>query len=257
MTEFSVMYTMAAAYGALIAIYVILAVLIALGAFALVRLAVLAKLKRKPAAAKDCENCPDLKKKEEEAAALREENAQDKEDLKKKDEEIAALRERIRELEERASAPIVIPVETRTLSESLAAAGATSASGAITKKSIIAYLSEKYGSAVELNGRANRTPNGKLLMSDNHFAFAPDGKRVCFTYVYEDDDGRITILLRTTASHAKEIHAAHKATGLRSAFPKNKERDWYSVIVDTSFTEKEIYEVLDRAALNIIESDRA
>ncbi|MBQ7712956.1 MAG: hypothetical protein IJT69_03975, partial [Clostridia bacterium] len=149
------------------------------------------------------------------------------------------------------------PEETVSLSESLAATKEKGAVGVVSKKSIIEHLGAKFGDKVELNGRANRTPNGKLLMSDNHFAFAPDGKRVCFTYIYEDDDGRITILLRTTAAHAKDIRAAHKDTGVKSAFPKNKERDWYSVIVDESFTEQGVYDELDRAAINIIGTEIA
>jgi len=144
-----------------------------------------------------------------------------------------------------------------SLSESLAAAKEKGAVGVVTKKSIIEHLAATFGDKVELNGRANRTPNGKLLMSDNHFAFAPDGKRVCFTYIYEDDDGRITILLRTSADHAKDIRKAHAATGAKSAFPKNKERDWYSVVVDDTFTEKGVYDELDRAALNIIGTEVA
>ena len=154
-------------------------------------------------------------------------------------------------------APIAEEPQEISLSESLAAAKEKGAIGLITKKTIIAHLAETFGEKVELNGRANRTPNGKLLMSDNHFAFAPDGKRVCFTYIYEDDDGRITILLRTTAAHATDIRAAHPSTGARSAFPKNKERDWYSVVVDDSFTEAGVYAELDRAAMNIIGTEAA
>ena len=147
-----------------------------------------------------------------------------------------------------------IPANEQSLKESLAAAKETGAAGIVTKKSIIDHLAATFGEKVELNNRANRTPNGKLLMSDNHFAFAPDGKRVCFTYIYEDD-GKITILLRTTAEHAADIRAAHKATGMKSAFPKNKEKDWYSVVVDDSFTEKGVYDELDRAVRNITGGD--
>ena len=142
--------------------------------------------------------------------------------------------------------------EEVSLSESLAAAKDVGAAGLVTKKSIIDHLSAKFGDKVELNGRENRTPNGKLLLSDNHFAFAPNGKRVCFTYVYEDDEGDVVILLRTTADHAKAIHEEHEGTCVRSAFPKNKEKDWYSVVIDDSFTEQDVYDELDRAALNII-----
>ena len=157
------------------------------------------------------------------------------------------------EAEEEPEEPVAEePVKEVTLSESLAAAKDTGAAGIVTKKSIIDHLASRFGDKVELNARANKTPNGKLLMSDNHFAFTSDGKRVCFTYIYQDDDGDIIILLRTTTEHAQAIRAAHKATGVRSSFPKNKEKDWYSVVVDDTFSEKEVYDVLDQAALNII-----
>ena len=223
MTEFSIMYTMGAGIGALIAIYVILAVLIALGVYALVRLAILAKMKRKRPEEKDCANCPALKE---------------------KDDEIARLSERIKELEARPAA-VVIPTETRTLSESLVAATAVTGSK-ISKKSIIAYLSGKYGKAVEINGRANRTPNGKLLLSDNHFAFAPDGKRVCFVYVYETDEGGVVSLVKLDEPYVQSLIPVHPDVK-RSAFPKNKAKDWYSVVADDTFTEASYYAVLDHA----------
>ena len=285
MTDFNIMYTMAAGIGALIAIYVILGVLIALGAFALVRLGILAKMKRAvPPAAhaeeKDCSACPDVASRDEEIARLNaaaEENAariqeQDSriEELQnaaterdariaEQDEEIAALREKVRELEARPvaepqpvvipvvePAPVVVPVETRSLSESLTAAAAATGGSRISKKSIIAYLSEKYGDAVELNGRANRTPNGKLLMSDNHFAFAPDGKRVCFTYVYETDEGHVVSLIKLDDPYVQGMLPAHPDVR-RSAFPKNKTNDWYSVVADQTFDEASYYAVLDHA----------
>ncbi|MBO4479063.1 MAG: hypothetical protein J5774_01715 [Clostridia bacterium] len=149
-------------------------------------------------------------------------------------------------------APVEEEPEDISLSESLAEAKDFGASGIVTKKSIIDHLAAKFGDKVELNGRENRTPNGKLLLSDNHFAVSPKGKKVCFAYVYEDDDGDVIILLRTTAAHAQDIHTEHDGTGFRSAFPKNKERDWYSVVVDDTFSEEDVYEALDRAAINII-----
>ena len=139
-----------------------------------------------------------------------------------------------------------------SLSESLAEAKDIGAAGIVTKQSIIDHLNAKFGDKVELNPRENRTPNGKLLLSDNHFAFSPKGKRVCFTYVYEDDDGDVILLVRTTAEHAHAIRAEHRATGIRSSFPKNKENDWYSVVVDDTFSENNVYDVLDKAVYNII-----
>ena len=160
-------------------------------------------------------------------------------------------------VEEKAPAPAPAPevVPEVSLSESLAAAKETGAVGIVTKASVLDHLAEKFGNKVELNSRANRTPNGKLLMSDNHFAFTKGGKRVCFTYVYQDDDGKVIILLRTTMEHAQEIRSAHKATGVRSAFPKNKDKDWYSVVIDGTFTEKDVFDLLDRAAQHIIDKD--
>ena len=234
MTELSIMYTMGATYGALVAIYVILAVLIALGTFALIRLAILAKRQRQPID-KDCEACPALKEKDDKIAALESDAENNAAVLKGKDEEIARLNERIRELESRPVETVVVPAETRTLSDSLAAA--TAAHGAnITKKSIIAYLTAKYGDGVEINSRANRTPNGKLLMSDNHFAFAPDGKRVCFVYVYETDNGNVLSLVKLDEPYVEGMIPAHPDVK-RSVFPKNKDKDWYSVVADETFTE--------------------
>ncbi len=149
------------------------------------------------------------------------------------------------------------PMREMTLKEGLAAAKEAGAVGTVTKASIIKHLNEKYEERVETNGRANRTENGKLLLSDNHFAVPENGKKVCFTYVYEDDDGKITLLVRTTAEHAKELRKAHKSAVYHSAFPKNKEADWYGVVVDDSFTENGVYDVLDRAAERFLGEEAA
>ena len=55
------------------------------------------------------------------------------------------------------------------------------------------------------------------------------------------------MLVRLSEAEAAKIRAAHKATGIKSAFPKNKDRDWYSVIVDDSFTAADVYAVLESA----------
>ena len=236
MSELSVMNTVAAGIGVLVAIYAILAVLILLGVYALVRLAVLAKrLKQKPER-KECTNCDKLREKSATIVLL--------------EERIRELEGKVQELESRPvpePAPVVIvPTEERTLSESIAVAATTGEKGLISKKSIIAYLSEKYGEAVELNGRANRTPNGKLLLSDNHFAFTPAGKRVCFTYVYETDEGTVVSLIKLDEPYVQGMLKDHPEVR-RSAFPKNKAKDWYSVVADDTFTAESYYAVLDHA----------
>ena len=55
------------------------------------------------------------------------------------------------------------------------------------------------------------------------------------------------MLIRLSEKEAQEVHAAHSHTCFKSAFPKNKEKDWYSVVVDGSFTGAVVYEVLDKA----------
>ena len=142
------------------------------------------------------------------------------------------------------------PSKEVSLKESLATVKVSGAVGIVTKKSIINYLVGKYGDGVEVNGRENRTPNGKLLLSDNHFALAED-KCICFTYVYEDD-GRIVILLRASEELASAIHAAHKATGIKSSFPKNKDEDWYSVVVDDTFTAADVESILDSSIAYVL-----
>ena len=178
MTEFAFVGNLVAAgMGPLIAVYAVLGVMLLLGAFALVRLAALAKKTKEQTPPREAETP----------------NCEECEQLLEKDREIDALQERIRELEATPAPVPEIPEAERSLSESLAVASASGKSGLISKKSIIAYLTEKYGDKLELNGRENRTPNGKLLLSDNHFAFSPAGKRVCFTYVYETDEGNVLL----------------------------------------------------------------
>lgn len=247
MTEsFSVETLIAAGAGALIAVYVILGVVLALGVFALVRLFILAK-KTKETRFAPAEPSPVKEERTQETSAEEVAPAEccdscDK--LREKDREIAELKERIKELETR-SEPAPEVVEEKTLKESLVAAREHGAVGLVTKKSILAHLSETFGEKVELNGRENRTSNGRLPLSDNHFALAGK-KRVCFTYVYEDE-GRVVMIVRLSEKGAAAIHKAHKATVLRSAFPKNKDRDWYSIIVDDSFTDAQAYAVLEEA----------
>ncbi len=143
------------------------------------------------------------------------------------------------------------PMEAISLKESLAVAKEIGAVGVVTKKSIIKHLSETFGERVELNGRKNRTDNGKLLVSDNHFALGK--KRICFTYVYEDEAGKVTILVKTSAAYADALHDAHGAAVHHSPFPKNKDKDWYNVVVDGSFTEKQVYAFLDDAVRLVLE----
>ena len=132
--------------------------------------------------------------------------------------------------------------EGLTLKESLAMAKATTVTIHRSKKGIADYLAEEYGDKAELNLRVNKTKTG-LPLADTHYAVKEDGK-TCFVYVYETD-GTVVLLLRLTEEYAKTVkEAGHKI--IRSAFPKSKDA-WFTVILDDTFTEDDIQELLDGA----------
>ena len=254
----------AAIGGAIIAVYAILGAAVLLGAVSLIRLLALTKKtgtpaaapKEDPALASELEKERAAREEAERALASKEENCAVC--RKEKEDEIAALKKRIEELENapKPEPQIVYVEKERTLKESLTAAKEVGSLGVISKKSIIEYLSEKHGDKVELVGRKNRTDNGKLLVSDNHFAFSPEGKRVCFTYVYETDDGHVVSLIKLDAPYASFLSSEHKEVS-RSRFPKNKENDWYSVVADDSFTAESYYAVFDHAIALITGEEEA
>ena len=132
--------------------------------------------------------------------------------------------------------------EGLTLKESLAMAKATTVTIHRSKKGIADYLAEEYGDKAELNLRVNKTKTG-LPLADTHYAVREDGK-TCFVYVYETN-GVVILLLRLTEEYAKTVEeAGHKI--IRSAFPKSKDA-WFTVILDDTFTEDDIQELLDAA----------
>ncbi len=128
-----------------------------------------------------------------------------------------------------------------SLSESFSIMDALVDQSVVTKLSIVNYLNEKYADKVVLNNRPNRTKNDRLPMADTHYIIV-DGKKVCFVYIYQNATGGVLILLKTTKQHYKVIAEKHKGVK-RSAFPRRGE--WYSVIVDNSYTEAEIFKMLD------------
>ena len=128
--------------------------------------------------------------------------------------------------------------EALSLKESLAAAEAIETDAERTKKGIADFLTEKFGAGVRINSRANRTRT-KRPLADTHYAIK-DEKRACFVYVYEV--GTVVLLVRLPEAFAEKLMQKH-ATVKRSAFPKAKYA-WYSVILDDSFTDAEVHEVL-------------
>ncbi|HAE88387.1 MAG TPA: hypothetical protein DCG79_00780 [Clostridiales bacterium] len=138
--------------------------------------------------------------------------------------------------------------EALSLSESLALAKETkTASEVINKKYVADFLRLNFGNAVECNMRANYTKTN-LPLADTHYAIGKNGKK-CFVYVYETD-AAVVLLLRLTEKYAESVRAGgHRI--LRSAFPKAKD-PWYSVIVDDTYTETDIQEILSDAC-NMVE----
>ena len=130
-----------------------------------------------------------------------------------------------------------------TLKESLSIMDALVSQSRVTKKSICDFLSATYGDKVELNNRPNRTKNDRLPMADTHYALV-DGKKICFVYVYQNAAGGVLLLVKTNKEHYKMIAEKHAGVK-RSTFPRRGE--WYSIIVDDTYHEQEIYKILSDA----------
>ena len=128
--------------------------------------------------------------------------------------------------------------EALSLKESIAIAKATASSHKFTKKYVAEYLGTKKN--VEVNTRENYTSTG-LPLADTHYV-TRDGKKYCFTYVYETE-GSIIVLAKMDESYANELKKALKQVNL-SAFPKQKDT-WYSLIIDDTYSKEEFEGILD------------
>ena len=128
--------------------------------------------------------------------------------------------------------------EAITLKDSLVIAKATASSHAFSKKFIADYLRTK--DIVEVNERENFTKTG-LPLADTHYVDGKDGKK-CFAYVYETE-GSIILLAKMDDDYAKSLQKNHSQIN-KSAFPKQK-NTWYSLILDDTYTAKEVKDILD------------
>ena len=130
-----------------------------------------------------------------------------------------------------------------SLSESFSIMDALVSQSTVTKATVYEYLDKTYGDKVVLNSRPNRTKNDRLPMADTHYALV-NGKKVCFVYVYQNNAGGVLLLVKTNKDHYKMIAAKHAGVK-RSAFPRRGE--WYSIIVDDSYSSEEIFKILSDA----------
>lgn len=124
----------------------------------------------------------------------------------------------------------------------------------VSKISICKHL-EAQGSKVISKNRPNYTQPGRgqtkgLPLADTHYL--KNGKeKVCFMYVYEDDDKNVTVLLKTKPGHFEKIKANHKDVAI-SNFPKVSHGDiFYSIPVTKGFASSELYKIIDEAIENL------
>ena len=128
--------------------------------------------------------------------------------------------------------------EALTLKDSLVLAKATSSSHTFSKKFIADYLRTK--DIVQVNERDNYTRTG-LPLADTHYVDGKEGTK-CFAYVYETE-GSVILLAKMDSKYAEKLQEKHSQINL-SAFPKQK-NTWYSLILDDTYTAKEVEGILD------------
>ncbi len=132
--------------------------------------------------------------------------------------------------------------EKVSLKENFAAAKEVTSNSKINKNFVTEALKELFADKVESACRGNLTKTG-LPLADTHYALGK--KRVCFAYVYEVGETAM-LLLKVGDEYGAALAEKHPLVK-KSAFPKSK-ASWYSVILDDTFTEKEIKEILKNAA---------
>jgi uncharacterized protein YegP (UPF0339 family)/predicted DNA-binding protein (MmcQ/YjbR family) len=145
-----------------------------------------------------------------------------------------------------------IEEESISLSESLSKVKDVKSLPEITKLSLFEHCTQTYSKdEVELNHRQNETRTG-LPLADTYFTYKlvneddkEETKKVCFAYVYEKNGG-VLLLLRASAKYIASLKSRHNKIS-RSKFPKSQRSDWYSIIIDETYTEEDVHIILDNA----------
>jgi len=145
--------------------------------------------------------------------------------------------------------------ESVTLADSMKKLQAIKSDGVVSKKAMADYLEEQFADNIIVNRRPNYTKpaasRGKtegLPLADTHYVVAPDGKKICYTYIYENENGAVLILVRTSDAHAKALAEKHSGVAF-SKFPKVRSGlKWYSLPIDDSYTDQQVFELLNEAA---------
>jgi len=143
------------------------------------------------------------------------------------------------------TAPVDTSEDELSLKDAMRAATVAHAdiADSVNKKTVAAFLTKTYGDAAEVNCRENYIKSGILPLADTHYKKFENGKK-CFIYVYELKDGKVFFLVRADEKTAEKIKSEHPAF-MHSAYPKTKEHDWYTLILDDSFrTSREVFDTL-------------
>lgn len=124
----------------------------------------------------------------------------------------------------------------------------------VSKVAVCKHL-ESFGKTIKSNHRPNFTQPGRgqtrgLPLADTHYILKGKEK-ICFMYVYEDEDKNVEILLKTTPEHFEKIKAAHKGVE-PSNFPKVSQGNiFYSLPATKGFKLSELNAVIDEAIANL------
>lgn len=139
----------------------------------------------------------------------------------------------------RMQTPDADACEGFSLNETIALAEVAGPHVSLTKRGVTEFLSEEFGASVVTASYGNRAETG-LPPVDVHYLLSDGGKK-CFAYVYQTD-GAVLLLLRLTEAYAESIREAGHGIR-RSAFPNGTEA-WYGIIVDDTYTEADVREIL-------------
>lgn len=142
--------------------------------------------------------------------------------------------------------------ESATLSESLSKLADVKTIENLTKLKLYQDYSVLYNDEVELYHRDNETSTG-LPLADTYFAFKKilnkngeeERKKTCFAYVYEKNGG-VLMIVKLDKKYARQLKKTHNKIYL-SRFPKSSTNDWFSVLLDETYTESDVNEVIDEA----------
>ena len=141
-----------------------------------------------------------------------------------------------------------------TLKESIALATAM-AQTKINKQTVAVWLTKKYGDEIVLNRRENRIKTG-LPLADTHYV-KRNGKNKCFIYVYELNNNKSFLLLKTDGITAAEI-AEKDPLFIKSRFPKSKYNQWYTLVPDVCYKNaKEVFDVIELVLSRFLEKDES